>query len=76
VPDVITISKFADISLFVLRINFSHKEQIKQINKMVDFNRIERAAIVINEAPDRGYGYGKKYWKKGYGEYRHKVRDS
>lgn len=76
VPDVITISKFADISLFVLRINFSHKEQIKQINKMVDFNRIERAAIVINEAPDRGYGYGKKYWKKGYGEYRHKIRDS
>jgi tyrosine-protein kinase Etk/Wzc len=73
VPDVILISKFADISLFVLRMNFSHKEQVRQINKIVDFNKIERAAIVINEAPDRGYGYGKKYWKKGYGEYRHKM---
>jgi len=73
VPDVIVIRKFADVSLFVLRINYSHLEQIKQINKIVDFNKIERAAIVLNEAPDRGYGYGKKYWKKGYGEYRHKI---
>jgi tyrosine-protein kinase Etk/Wzc len=71
VPDVIIVSKFADISLFVLRMNYSHKEEIRQINKTVDFNKIERAAIVINEAPDRGYGYGKKYWKKGYGEYIH-----
>ena len=31
---------------------------------MVDFNKIKRAAIIINEAPDRGYGYGKKYWRK------------
>ncbi len=69
VPDVIIVSKFADISLFVLRMNYSHKEEIRQINKTVDFNKIESAAIVINEAPDRGYGYGKKYWKKGYGEY-------
>ena len=49
------------------------KEQIKQINKVVDFNRIKRSAIIINEAPDRGYGYGNKYWKKGYGEYKHKM---
>jgi tyrosine-protein kinase Etk/Wzc len=69
VPDVIIVSKFADISLFVLRMNYSHKEEIRQINKTVNFNKIESAAIVINEAPDRGYGYGKKYWKKGYGEY-------
>lgn len=72
VPDAILTSSFSDISLFVLRINFSHKDQIKQINKIVEFNRITNAALIINEAPDRGYGYGKKYWKKGYGEYRQK----
>ena len=73
VPDAILTSSFSDISLFILRINYSHKEQIKQINKVIDFNRIKRSAIIINEAPDRGYGYGNKYWKKGYGEYKHKM---
>jgi capsular exopolysaccharide synthesis family protein len=73
VPDSILTSRISDVSLFVLRVNYSHKEQIKQINKMVDFNKIKRAAIIINEAPDRGYGYGNKYWKKGYGEYRNKM---
>lgn len=73
VPDAILTSNFSDVSLFVLRINYSHKNQVEQINKMVNFNRIKPAAIIINNAPDRGYGYGKKYWKKGYGGYRHKM---
>ena len=69
VPDAILTSNFSDVSLFVLRVNYSHKDQIKQINKIVEFNKVKNAAIIINEAPDRGYGYGNKYWKKGYGEY-------
>ncbi len=73
VPDAILTSSFSDVSLFILRINHSHKDQIKQINKVVDFNKVKRAAIVINDAPDRGYGYGNKYWKKGYGEYKNKM---
>lgn len=71
IPDTILTSKFSDIVLFVLRINFSHKEQIKQINKIVDFNKIQKSAIVINEVPGRDYGYGKKYWEKGYGEHKY-----
>ncbi|MDD4143471.1 MAG: polysaccharide biosynthesis tyrosine autokinase [Prolixibacteraceae bacterium] len=74
VPDAILTSRYADISLFILRINHSHKEEIRQINRIVDFNKLERAALVVNGAPDRGYGYGKKYWKKGYGEYKHKMK--
>jgi tyrosine-protein kinase Etk/Wzc len=72
VPDSILVSNFSDISLFVLRINLSHKDQIKQIGKIVDFNKIKNAALLINESPDRGYGYGNKYWKHGYGEYQKK----
>ena len=76
IPDAILTSRFADISLFVLRINYSHKNQIKQINKAVDFNKINRSAIVMNDTPESGYGYGygyrKKYWKQGYGEYKGK----
>jgi tyrosine-protein kinase Etk/Wzc len=73
VPDAILTSQTSDATLFTLRINHSHKDEIKQINRLVDFNSIKNAAIVINETPDRGYGYGNKYWKKGYGEYKYKV---
>lgn len=72
IPESVLNSTMSDISLFILRINVSHKEEIKQINKIVSFNKIKSAAIVINETPDRGFGYGKKYWKKGYGEYKYK----
>jgi capsular exopolysaccharide synthesis family protein len=72
IPDAILTSQFSDIVLFILRINYSHKAQIKQINKIVEFNKIENAAVVLNDMPESGYGYGygyrKKYWKKGYGE--------
>lgn len=74
VPDAILTSQFSDIVLFILRLNYSHKGQIKQINKIVDFNKIENSAIVLNDTPLSGYAYGygvrKKYWKKGYGEYK------
>ena len=77
IPDAILTSQFSDISLFILRINYSHKAQIKQINKIVEFNKIECAALVLNDIQESGYGYGygyrKKYWKKGYGEYKNKV---
>jgi len=74
VPDAIMTSRYSDVSLFILRINHSHKEEIRQINRIVSFNKIERAALVVNGAPDRGYGYGQKYWKKGYGEYKYKIK--
>lgn len=73
VPDAILTSQTSDISLFTLRMNHSHKDELKQINRLVSFNNIKHAAIIINETPDRGYGYGNKYWKKGYGEYKYKM---
>ncbi len=72
VPDAILTSQNSDLSLFVLRMNYSHKNQIKQINKLVEFNNIENAAILMNDTKEHNYGYGyyyrKKYWKEGYGE--------
>lgn len=77
VPDAILTSQFSDIVLFILRMNYSHKAQIKQINKIVEFNKIETAAVVLNDMPESGYAYGygyrKKYWKNGYGEYKNKI---
>ncbi|WP_319502705.1 polysaccharide biosynthesis tyrosine autokinase [uncultured Draconibacterium sp.] len=78
VPDAILTSHISNISLFILRENCSHKEQIKQINKIVRFNNLKTAAIVMNDISSNsfGYGYGNKgkYWKKGYGEYRQTMK--
>ncbi len=70
VPETIMTSRFADITLIILRLNYSHKQQIRQIQKIIDFNKIKSAAVVMNDVYDKGYGYGhaKKYWEKGYGE--------
>ena len=73
IPDAISTSILADISLFVVRVNHSHIDEVKQINRLVKFNRLKQAAIVMNGSPDRGYDFGKKYWKKGYGDYRAKM---
>lgn len=75
IPDAILTNHLSDISLFVLRMNYSHKKQIRQISKIVKFNKIKRSAIVLNDATNRSYeyGYGNKYWKKGYGEYKFKM---
>ncbi len=73
VPDAILTSHSSDATLFTLRMNHSHKDELKQINRLVEFNNIKRAAVVINATPDRSYGYGNKYWKKGYGEYKYKM---
>jgi capsular exopolysaccharide synthesis family protein len=74
IPDAILTSQFCDIVLFILRMNYSQKAQIKQINKIVEFNKIETAAVVLNDMPESGYAYGygyrKKYWKNGYGEFK------
>ncbi|WP_321373635.1 polysaccharide biosynthesis tyrosine autokinase [uncultured Draconibacterium sp.] len=75
IPDAILTNHFSEISLFILRINYSHKKQINQIAKIVKFNMIKRSSIVVNSTTNRSYeyGYGHKYWKKGYGEYKFKM---
>jgi len=72
IPDAIQSNKFSDISLFVLMINYSHKKEVKQISEIVNFNKIDHSAIVLNGTLNRSYeyGYGNKYWKKGYAEYK------
>lgn len=69
VPDGIMTSKFADINIFVLRLNYSKKKEVKEINKAIEVNGIGQAVIVINDSPKNRFGYGNKYWKNGYGTY-------
>ena len=78
IPDTILTSQYSDVSIFILRTNYSHKDQIKQINKIIEFNKIDCSAIILNDIRENGtgygYGYRKKYWKDGYGEYKSKLK--
>lgn len=73
VPGSILFSQLSDIGLFILRMNQSHRTQIDQINKLVSFNKLKQAAILLNDMTGTSLGYGysyyKKYWKNGYKEY-------
>jgi capsular exopolysaccharide synthesis family protein len=69
VPDGLMTSKHADANIFILRLNYSRKKEVREINKTIDVNGIKNAIIVINDAPMNKFGYGNKYWKNGYGNY-------
>lgn len=69
VPDGLLTSQYVDLNIFVIRLNFSRKNEIKEINKTVTINNIKNAIIVINDTAKNQYGYGNKYWKNGYGNY-------
>ena len=69
VPDGLMTSKHADANLFILRLNYSRKKEVKEINKTIEVNVIKNGVIVINDAPKNKFGYGNKYWKNGYGNY-------
>ena len=69
VPDGLMTSKHSDANIFILRLNYSKKKEIRDINKTIDLNGIKNGIIVVNDAPKNRFGYGNKYWKNGYGNY-------
>lgn len=69
VPDGLMTSRHADASVFIIRLNFSKKKELKEINKVVAVHKLKKSVIVINDAPTNQFGYGNKYWKNGYGNY-------
>lgn len=76
VPDGLMTSRLADSSIFIIRLNYSKKKELKEINKIVTLNGLKNALIVINDASKNRFGYGNKYWKNGYGNYLKLVKSA
>ena len=76
VPDSLMTSKHADSCIFIIRLNYSKKKELKEINKIVALNSLQNAIIVVNDAPRNRFGYGNKYWKEGYGNYLKLVKSA
>jgi tyrosine-protein kinase Etk/Wzc len=66
VSDGLLVEKFADVTLYVVRQNYTEKGQLSIINDLASIQKIRNPYIVINDIKSsyHGYGYGYNY---GYG---------
>jgi capsular exopolysaccharide synthesis family protein len=71
VSDAMTLGKFADTTLYIVRQGHTYKKQVSLIDEFYHENRLPRISIVINDVklkPGYGYyGYGRYGYGYGYG---------
>lgn len=70
VADTISISKYADCNIFVMRQNYTSRDSITLVKSLSKEHQMENLTILLNDVDiTKGYGYGYGY---GYGTYRDK----
>ena len=71
VSDAMTLSKFADATLYIVRQGHTFKKQIGMIDEFYTQGKLPRIAIVLNDIKVRSgygyYGYGRYGYGHGYG---------
>lgn len=71
VSDAMTLGKFADTTLYVVRQGYTYKKQVSLIDEFYHENRLPKISIIINDVklkPGYGYyGYGRYGYGYGYG---------
>ncbi len=71
VSDAMTLGKFADSTLYIVRQGVTYKKQILLIDEFYQENRLPKISIVLNDVrlkPGYGYyGYGRYGYGYGYG---------
>lgn len=77
VTDAVELSTFADVTLYIMRQNFTKKEMINLLNNRVKRGELENVSIILNGFENKakygaGYGYGYGY---GYGAYSNGYHD-
>ena len=60
VTDAIMAMRKSDLSIFVVRANYSKKEFLRNIDRIMTVNKLTNVAVVLNALPqsDKLYGYG------------------
>ena len=69
VTDALLLSKFADANIYVVRQNYTLKEQLNIIDDLAVNSKMNNLSILINDvnkSSGYGYGYGYGYGDKGY----------
>ncbi len=61
VTDAIMAMKKSDLSIYVVRANYSKRDFLQTLRRMVSTNKLEKVTVILNAVPTRGkeaYGYG------------------
>ncbi len=68
VTDGILVGAHADVNLFLLRLKYSHRNQVKFIDDLAERKAMPNLGIVLNDVRMDGYGYTGRYSSyNGYG---------
>lgn len=71
VSDALTLSKFADCTLYLVRQGHTYKKQITLIDELYKESKLPKVSIVINDVKNKPgygyYGYGRYGYGYGYG---------
>ena len=69
VTDAVELSIFADVTLYIMRQNFTKKEMVTMLNNRVKREELANVSIILNGFENKAkYGYGHAYGY-GYGAY-------
>jgi succinoglycan biosynthesis transport protein ExoP len=71
VSDALELSNFADITLYVIRQNFTKKDMVKLLNTRKERGELKNISIILNGFQNNakyGYSYGYGYGYGNYGE--------
>ena len=64
VTDGIMAMKRADLSIYVLRANYSQKDFVNNLHRTVAINKFTNIAVVLNAIPSSGKSYGYAYYQE------------
>ncbi len=71
VSDALTLSKFADCTLYLVRQGHTFKKQVALIDELYRESKLPKVSIVINDVKNKPgygyYGYGRYGYGYGYG---------
>ncbi len=61
VTDTLIISKFSDVTLYVIKANYTDKKLLKFTKETIVDGRLKNVALVLNSVAMNNFGYGNKY---------------
>jgi len=64
VTDGIMAMRRSDLSIYVVRANYSKKEFLKNVDRIVTVNKLSNVAIALNALPKSGKEYGYGYYEE------------
>ncbi len=64
VTDGVMVMKKSDVSIYVFRANYSKKEFVNNLTRMIKINKLSNVAAVVNALPVDGKAYGYGYYEE------------